>query len=145
MIEQIILVVHVLVAIAIVALILLQQGKGADAGASFGGGGSQTVFGPTGGGNVLTRATAILATVFFITSFSLAIYAKQKATGVDMNVSEFDQFNEIAEQEDVPELEIPEGVNIDSVENTIIENASTPEDIIESSSGSDDIVDGLPQ
>ncbi len=145
MIEQIILVVHVLVAIAIVALILLQQGKGADAGASFGGGGSQTVFGPTGGGNVLTRATAILATVFFITSFSLAIYAKQKAGVVDMNASEFDQFNEVVEQEEVPELEIPEGVNIDSVENAIIENASTPEDIIDSSPASDDILDGIPQ
>ncbi len=78
MIEQLVLIVHVLIAFAIIALILLQQGKGADMGASFGSGGSQTLFGPAGGGNALTRATAILATLFFITSFGLAIIAKQK-------------------------------------------------------------------
>jgi preprotein translocase subunit SecG len=80
--EQIILIVHVLVAISIVALILLQQGKGADAGASFGSGASQTVFGSQGSGNVLTRGTAILATTFFITSFALAVIAKDKAAAV---------------------------------------------------------------
>lgn len=79
MIEQIIVVFHVLVALAIVGLILLQQGKGADAGASFGGGSSQTIFGASGGGNALTQATAILAAVFFATSFGLAVIAKQKA------------------------------------------------------------------
>ena len=78
MIEQLVLIVHVLIAFAIIALILLQQGKGADMGASFGSGGSQTLFGPAGGGNALTRATAVLATLFFITSFGLAIIAKQK-------------------------------------------------------------------
>lgn len=80
MIEQIVMVLHVIVALAIVGLILLQQGKGADMGASFGGGGSQTLFGPSGGGNLLTRATAILAAVFFATSFGLAVIAKQKAS-----------------------------------------------------------------
>lgn len=79
MIENVILVLHVLTAIAIIGLILLQQGKGADAGASFGAGSSQTVFGAAGGGNALTRGTALLAAVFFITSLSLAVYAKQKA------------------------------------------------------------------
>lgn len=78
--ENIILVVHVLAAIAIIALILLQQGKGAEAGASFGGGASQTVFGSQGGGNFFTRATAILATVFFVTSFALAYVAKEKSS-----------------------------------------------------------------
>ncbi|MDG1293106.1 MAG: preprotein translocase subunit SecG [Pseudomonadales bacterium] len=78
-IEQIIVVFHVLVALAIVGLILLQQGKGADAGASFGGGSSQTLFGASGGGNALTQATAILAAVFFATSFGLAVIAKQNA------------------------------------------------------------------
>ncbi|NHN39478.1 preprotein translocase subunit SecG [Pseudomaricurvus alcaniphilus] len=78
--ENIILVVHVITALAIIALILLQQGKGAEAGASFGSGASQTVFGSQGGGNFFTRATAILATVFFITSFGLAIVAKQQAS-----------------------------------------------------------------
>ena len=82
MFEQIIVVIHVLVALGIVGLVLLQQGKGADMGASFGGGGSQTLFGASGGGSVLTRATAILAATFFVTSFGLAIMAKQKASEV---------------------------------------------------------------
>ncbi len=78
--ESLILIVHVLLALAVIGLVLLQQGKGADAGASFGAGASQTVFGSQGSGNFLTRTTAILATLFFITSFALAVYAKQKAT-----------------------------------------------------------------
>lgn len=82
LVEQIVLVFHVLIACAIVGLILLQQGKGADMGASFGAGGSQTLFGASGGGNALTRATAILATLFFVTSFGLAIIAKQKTETV---------------------------------------------------------------
>lgn len=77
--ESIILIVHVLLAIAVIALILLQQGKGADMGASFGAGASQTVFGSGGSGNFMTRVTAILATLFFVTSFGLAIIAKDKS------------------------------------------------------------------
>lgn len=77
--EQLILIVHVLIALGIVGLILIQQGKGADMGASFGAGASNTLFGSTGGGNALTRATAILATLFFATSFGLAVVAKNKA------------------------------------------------------------------
>ena len=79
MFEQLVLVAHVLIAVAIIGLILLQQGKGAEMGASFGAGSSQTLFGAQGGGNVLTRFTAILATVFFVTSFTLAVIAKNKA------------------------------------------------------------------
>lgn len=78
--EQIILVVHLLVALAIIGLIMLQQGKGADMGASFGAGASQTLFGSDGSGNVLTRATAWLVAAFFATSFGLALIASQ-ATG----------------------------------------------------------------
>jgi preprotein translocase subunit SecG len=77
--EQVILVIYVLLAAAMVGLILLQQGKGADAGASFGAGASQTVFGSVGAGNVLTRSTAILATLFFLFSVGLAVMAKHKA------------------------------------------------------------------
>src|SRR5690625_165718 len=76
--QNIILLVHVLTALAIIGLILLQQGKGAVAGASFGGGASQTVFGSQGSSGFFTRATAILAVVFFATSFGLAIIAKQE-------------------------------------------------------------------
>ena len=61
--EQIIIISHLLVALAIIGLIMLQQGKGADMGASFGAGASQTLFGSDGSGNVLTRATAWLVAV----------------------------------------------------------------------------------
>lgn len=80
MLHNIILVIHVLVAIGVIGLVLIQQGKGADAGASFGGGASATVFGSQGSGSFLTRATGILATVFFITSLSLAYISTQKIT-----------------------------------------------------------------
>lgn len=77
--ETLIVVVHVVIAVALVGLVLIQQGKGADAGAAFGGGASQTVFGSQGSGSFLTRVTAMLAVVFFVTSFSLAVFAKQRA------------------------------------------------------------------
>ncbi|MFY0678839.1 MAG: preprotein translocase subunit SecG [Neptuniibacter sp.] len=80
--ETVILIVHVLLAAAIIGLILLQQGKGAEAGASFGAGASQTVFGSTGSGNFLSRMTAVVAAGIFATSFVLAIYAKNKAESV---------------------------------------------------------------
>ena len=83
LIEQLVLVTHLLLSLAIIGLIILQQGKGADAGASFGAGASQTVFGSTGSGNVLTRATAWMVTLFFVTSFGLAVIAKNKTTAVD--------------------------------------------------------------
>lgn len=83
MVENLVLMVHVLLSVALVAFVLIQRGKGADAGASFGGGASQTVFGSGGSGNFLTRATAVLATAFFLTSFGLAYIAKQKADGLD--------------------------------------------------------------
>jgi len=67
------------VGLAIIALVLLQRGKGADAGASFGGGASQTVFGASGSGNFLTRATTIAAALFFVTSLALAIFARENA------------------------------------------------------------------
>lgn len=77
--EGVLLVVHVLVSIAMIGLILIQQGKGADAGASFGGGGAQTVFGSAGNATFLTRATKWLAVVFFSTSLALAYLARVSA------------------------------------------------------------------
>lgn len=81
--EQIILIVHLLIALAIIGLIMLQQGKGADAGASFGAGASQTIFGSDGSGNVLTTATSWLVVAFFASSFGLAMIASDKSTPVD--------------------------------------------------------------
>lgn len=77
--ETAIVVVHLLASLALIGLVLLQQGKGAEAGASFGAGASQTVFGSQGSGNFLTRSTSWLAVVFFVTSISLAVVAKQKS------------------------------------------------------------------
>lgn len=69
---------HVLAAVAIIALVLLQQGKGADAGAAFGAGGAGTVFGVRGAASFLTRVTAGLAVVFFLTSLGLAWLSSQQ-------------------------------------------------------------------
>ena len=77
--ETLLLVVHVLVSIALIGIILIQHGKGADAGASFGAGGSQTLFGAAGAANFLTRTTKWLAVVFFSTSLALAWLARQDA------------------------------------------------------------------
>lgn len=113
MLENLVLVVHVLLAIGMVAFVLIQRGKGAEAGASFGGGASQTVFGSSGSGNFLTRTTAVLATCFFLTSFGLAYLAKQKADGVDdlgidiPAVEQFQPLRDVPEGSDSQVLDIP--------------------------------------
>ena len=107
--ETLVTVVHVIAAIAIVGLVLLQQGKGADAGASFGAGASQTVFGSSGSGNFLVKATTIAATVFFVTSLSLAIFARGQSVGGAaqglpiVNEAILEEANNA--QSDVPELD----------------------------------------
>jgi preprotein translocase subunit SecG len=77
--ETVVVVLHLLGALGVVALVLLQQGKGADAGASFGAGASNTVFGGQGSSTFLSKLTAILAACFFITSLGLGYFAKEKA------------------------------------------------------------------
>ena len=77
--HTVLLVVQVLSAIGLIGLVLIQQGKGADMGASFGAGASQTVFGSSGSGNFLTRTTSIFAVVFFVTSLGLAYVNKRQA------------------------------------------------------------------
>jgi preprotein translocase subunit SecG len=74
------IVLHVLLALAIIGLVLLQHGKGADMGSGFGGGASGSLFGATGSANFLSRATAILATIFFVMSLGLAYFATNKPT-----------------------------------------------------------------
>ena len=81
MIETVLLIVLVVVALALIGLVLIQQGKGADAGASFGGGASQTVFGSAGSGNFLTKSSWILAGLFFVICLGLAYIAREKASG----------------------------------------------------------------
>ncbi|MFZ2171757.1 MAG: preprotein translocase subunit SecG [Methylococcaceae bacterium] len=81
---QVIIVFHVLLGLGIIGLILMQQGKGADAGAAFGTGSSGSVFGAQGAASFLSRATAILATLFFITSLGLAVLNGQKGVPDDL-------------------------------------------------------------
>ena len=77
-INAILLILQVLFSVSLITLVLLQHGKGADAGAAFGSGASATVFGAKGSGNFLTKATAIIATLFFATSLSLAYLASNR-------------------------------------------------------------------
>lgn len=120
--EQLILIAHLLIALAIIGLILLQQGKGAEMGASFGAGASQTLFGSAGGGNVLTRATALLATAFFITSFALAIVARDKADGgsdIELQIPVTEQV-EPAMESDLPVME-------EDVPTQVVDDTELPE------------------
>jgi preprotein translocase subunit SecG len=75
---NLLIVAHVLVALAIIGLVLLQHGKGADMGSGFGGGASGSLFGATGSANFLSRTTAILAAIFFLLSLALAYVATKK-------------------------------------------------------------------
>ena len=89
--ESVLLIVHVIIALAIIGLIMLQQGKGAEMGASFGGGASQTVFGAAGSSNVFSKMTALLVTIFIITSIVLAILSKESITTSQVEVPGIEQ------------------------------------------------------
>jgi preprotein translocase subunit SecG len=78
MLTNVLIITHVLVALAIIGLVLLQHGKGADMGSGFGGGASGSLFGATGSANFLSRATAVLAALFFLLSLSLAYVATRR-------------------------------------------------------------------
>ncbi|MDP5136538.1 preprotein translocase subunit SecG [Rheinheimera baltica] len=80
---EIFIVVYLLVAMALIGLVLIQHGKGADMGASFGAGASATVFGSSGTGNFLTKTTTILATIFFVLSIVLGNYSAGQSKKVD--------------------------------------------------------------
>ncbi len=73
-------IVHVLVTLGLILIVLLQSGKGADIGAAFGGGSSQTVFGGRGAATFLSRLTSVLAILFMLTSLTLTILASQRGT-----------------------------------------------------------------
>ncbi len=92
---QVIIVIHVLLGLGVVGLVLMQQGKGADAGAAFGTGSSGSVFGAQGAASFLSRTTAILAALFFTTSLGLAVMNSQQSVAKDLII------NHKAEQ-DVP-------------------------------------------
>jgi preprotein translocase subunit SecG len=80
---EVLVIVYLIVAVMLIGFVLIQQGKGAGMGASFGSGGSNTVFGSAGSGNFLTRTTAILATLFFVISLILGNQTADKEKSID--------------------------------------------------------------
>ena len=99
----------ILIALALVTLVLLQRGKGADIGAAFGSGASNTVFGSAGSLSFLTKATAWLAVGFFLVSFGLAYTARERAESVgDVGVPQVEQAFEEAEDQAPDDEEYPE-------------------------------------
>jgi len=98
--ETVLIVVHLFLAIGLVGLVLIQHGKGADMGAAFGSGASASVFGSAGAGNFLSRATGVLAALFFATSLALAYFAMQ--TGERASVMEEVAAPVATEQPEVP-------------------------------------------
>ena len=106
-----VIVVHVLIALAIIGLVLLQHGKGADMGSGFGGVASGSLFGATGSANFLSRTTAVLAVVFFFSSLGLAYLAnlKPKAGG-----SVMDQVQTAPAAPSAPAGEVPKPAGTDA-------------------------------
>jgi preprotein translocase subunit SecG len=80
--ESVLLAVHVVVALVVIGLVLLQHGKGADMGAAFGSGSSGSLFGAAGSANFLSRSTAVLATVFFLSSLGLTYLGSTRSSAV---------------------------------------------------------------
>lgn len=98
--HQIIIILHILACIGLITFVLLQKGKGAEAGAAFGSGASSTVFGSQGSASFLTRVTAVLATVFFVTSLTLAYFSNP----VQQPKSVTDIIQPVS---DMPPIEVP--------------------------------------
>ena len=122
--SEIILIIHVIIAVALVGLILIQHGKGADAGAAFGSGASSTVFGSQGSASFLTRITAGLATAFFITSLTLAYMTRSTTTTSSDDVPAV--IEEVVEEK-APVGDKPEMPAIDSADKPSIPAADTPD------------------
>lgn len=119
--ENIVWSVHVIAAVVMIVLVLLQQGKGADMGAAFGSGSAGSVFGASGSANFMSRSTALIATVFFCTSLGLTYISTNRTedAGVMSRMGEMMESSEVpsssaatteaeSEQVELPALEIPE-------------------------------------
>ena len=104
------LVVYLLAAVGVIGLVLIQQGKGADMGASFGAGASNTVFGASGSGSFLTRMTAIFASVFFVISLVLGNMSTHKSESQWVDPSQGQVIQQQADN--VSEVPAPQGDEI---------------------------------
>ena len=117
-IQKDVLIAHTLIALLIIVLVLLQRGKGADAGAAFGAGASGTVFGARGSSSFFSRATAVCATLFFVSSLTLAYLSTQTASAptslledapvVEVEAEQVPELSEDMPVSDLPELESAE-------------------------------------
>ena len=114
-IQKAVLIGHTLIALLIIVLVLLQRGKGADAGAAFGAGASGTVFGARGSGSFFSRATAVCATAFFVTSLTLAYLSSQSSSAPSSIIDDAPAVEEAVEsvESDLPALESADSVNAD--------------------------------
>jgi preprotein translocase subunit SecG len=118
---NILIAIHVLVAASIVVLVLVQHGKGADAGAAFGGGGggaSGSLFGSQGSANFLSRTTAVLATVFFLTSLSLTFLYSQSVKTASVTDSVIQDVQKATPEKTEPMPAIPSG-NLDGLKKDV--------------------------
>ncbi len=102
------LAVHIIIAIALVVLVLLNQGKGADMGAAFGSGASSTVFGSRGAATFMTKLIATLGTTFFVTSLGLAVIASRGLGGDASIIGDDPEPTEVEEERDPEEPDAPE-------------------------------------
>ena len=96
---------HLFLAIGLISLVLMQHGKGADAGAAFGSGASATVFGARGSGNFLTRATGVMAALFFVTSMALAYFSSNP--GDPVGLMDGTELPVAPAQVEIPMIEVP--------------------------------------
>lgn len=101
-IQKTVLIGHTLIALLIIILVLMQRGKGADAGAAFGAGASGTVFGARGSGSFFSRATAVCATAFFVSSLTLAYLSSQNSSAPSSLLENADALEESVEE--LPEV-----------------------------------------
>ena len=127
-ISKVMLITHTLIAIGIIALVLLQRGKGADAGAAFGAGASGTVFGSRGSSSFFSRATAVLATAFFATSLTLAYLSSQRTTTPDSLLEDAPVLEEAVEAvpESTEELPVPDMPALESAEEVTEDTGDLP-------------------
>ena len=105
--QTLVLVLHVLAAGAIIVLVLLQHGKGADMGAAFGSGSAGSLFGSAGAANFLSRTTAVLAAVFFATSLALTYYSSPSRSGGVTSVIEADKKTDVKPAAPAPSAPAP--------------------------------------
>jgi preprotein translocase subunit SecG len=136
-IQKAVLIGHTLIALLIIVLVLLQRGKGADAGAAFGAGASGTVFGARGSGSFFSRATAVCATAFFVTSLTLAYLSSQSSTAPSSVIDEVPVGEEAVEavESDLPPLVSDDEIADEMIDMPALEDSEVPEEPAADESG----------